>query len=267
VKGPIVRKNRSRNSLIKDPEILNEGRARLMEVALDLFGELGFHQTSVREIAERAGISVGTLFNYFGGKDELLLHLMNYGQEIWERPMRPLESELDRAIEERMAPEVVLAGLFESYLKMTHETRRYVLLAYQETKSLVGPARRELFDRERRLIAIFERALRYGADQGAWTNDSVWLKAHSIVMLAQIWAIRRWLLGQEVASVENYARELIPMILGIARSVPEDRASTAEGAAPTAGAAPQVAGDRRAVTSARRAKPSSWRTAVRGESG
>jgi TetR/AcrR family transcriptional regulator, cholesterol catabolism regulator len=267
VKGPIVRKNRARSSLIKDPEILNEGRERLMDVALDLFGELGFHQTSVRTIAERAGISVGTLFNYFGGKDELLLHLINHGQEVWERPMQPLQAELDQAIERRADPADLLGGLFGTYVRMVHETRRYVLLAYQETKSLVTPARRELFDRESRLVAIFERALLYGADKGLWPHESLWLKAHSIVMLAQIWAIRRWLLSQHVSSVEQYAREITPMILGIARGSADARGPGPHAVAPAdeADAAPPAAARDKPVPRPRRTKAANWRKVARSD--
>lgn len=43
----------------------------LIEAALDLFVEKGFAATRVEEIAARAGVSKGTLFLYYGSKEEL----------------------------------------------------------------------------------------------------------------------------------------------------------------------------------------------------
>ena len=266
MKGTIVRKGRARSSLIKDPDTLRAGRERLVEVALGLFQELGFHQTSVRAIAERAGISVGTLFNYFSGKDELLLHLLNSGQEVWETPMRPLRADLDAAIERQADPDEILTTLFTNYVRMVHDTRHYVLLAYQETKSLVSTARRELFDRERRLMTIFEGALLYGAERGRWPAGAVRLKAHSIVMLAQIWAVRRWILSQELTSPEEYAAQLTPMVIGIAEASDANVAGLRAALEQNRPEPPPTKNRPRTSRAAKGAAPSSgWRSAAKSE--
>ncbi|MFM6993244.1 MAG: TetR/AcrR family transcriptional regulator [Rhodoferax sp.] len=49
-----------------------EARPReLLDAALDLFVEQGFAATKAEEVAKRAGVSKGTLFLYFGSKEEL----------------------------------------------------------------------------------------------------------------------------------------------------------------------------------------------------
>ncbi|BBU21114.1 TetR/AcrR family transcriptional regulator [Mycobacterium xenopi] len=52
-------------------------RTRITEVSLDLFGRLGFFDTSVDAIAKAAGVSRATLYQYFQGKDEIFLELLN----------------------------------------------------------------------------------------------------------------------------------------------------------------------------------------------
>jgi AcrR family transcriptional regulator len=46
-------------------------RARILDAALDLFGERGLTGTTVRDIAGRANVNVAAISYYFGGKDEL----------------------------------------------------------------------------------------------------------------------------------------------------------------------------------------------------
>lgn len=47
-------------------------RGRLEEAALDLYTERGFDETTVAEIAERAGLTERTFFRYFADKREVL---------------------------------------------------------------------------------------------------------------------------------------------------------------------------------------------------
>ena len=47
-------------------------RARIVDVALDLFAERGYDATTMRAIAEAAGVSTGNAYQYFAGKDHLV---------------------------------------------------------------------------------------------------------------------------------------------------------------------------------------------------
>ena len=47
-------------------------RQRIIGAALDLFGQKGFKDTTVEEIAEAADVAKGTFFNYFATKEALL---------------------------------------------------------------------------------------------------------------------------------------------------------------------------------------------------
>jgi AcrR family transcriptional regulator len=52
-------------------------RARLETAGLALFGEKGYEKTSVDEIARRAQLAVGSFYQHFGSKRQLLLALMD----------------------------------------------------------------------------------------------------------------------------------------------------------------------------------------------
>src|SRR5579863_8239851 len=49
-----------------------DSRGRLAQAAMDLYGEQGFDQTTVAEIAERAGLTERTFFRHFTDKREVL---------------------------------------------------------------------------------------------------------------------------------------------------------------------------------------------------
>lgn len=67
------------------PEVASRQRrkearpAELMTAALDLFVERGFAATKLDDVAARAGVSKGTLYLYFGSKEELFKAVIQQG--------------------------------------------------------------------------------------------------------------------------------------------------------------------------------------------
>ncbi len=53
-------------------------REAILHAAADTFAESGYVKTSMKEIASHAGISVGMLYNYFKGKEEIYRELIEY---------------------------------------------------------------------------------------------------------------------------------------------------------------------------------------------
>jgi AcrR family transcriptional regulator len=52
-----------------------------MEAAEELFSENGLHAASMNEIAARAGVAVGTLYNHFTDKDALITELFEHRRQ------------------------------------------------------------------------------------------------------------------------------------------------------------------------------------------
>lgn len=54
-----------------------ERRERILDMAVHIFAQKGYHKTTTREIAEAADVGEGTIFNYFGTKSDLLLAIID----------------------------------------------------------------------------------------------------------------------------------------------------------------------------------------------
>ena len=51
-------------------------RKKIHKIALALFEEKGFQKSTMREIAKRANIAVGTLYNYYNSKKSLIMNIL-----------------------------------------------------------------------------------------------------------------------------------------------------------------------------------------------
>ena len=56
----------------------NELTDRLLHAAAEVFAEKGYERAGVAEIARRAGVTTGAIYNRFGGKAELLLEAVDH---------------------------------------------------------------------------------------------------------------------------------------------------------------------------------------------
>jgi AcrR family transcriptional regulator len=74
-------------------------RARILDVALELFSEHGYEQTSLREIADRLGVTKAALYYHFKTKDDIV-----YG--IVESMSAPIDEAIEWGREQPWSPEV-----------------------------------------------------------------------------------------------------------------------------------------------------------------
>lgn len=56
-------------------------RARLIEAVVELIEEVGAEDIQIRDVAERSGVALGTIYKYFGSKDHLLAAALSEWQQ------------------------------------------------------------------------------------------------------------------------------------------------------------------------------------------
>ncbi|HXZ63190.1 MAG TPA: TetR/AcrR family transcriptional regulator [Streptosporangiaceae bacterium] len=78
-------------------------RGRILQAALGLYSEYGFHGTSIRQIARQVGINPATLYAHYPSKEQILADLVWLGhQELYDRLCGALAS-AGRAASARLA--------------------------------------------------------------------------------------------------------------------------------------------------------------------
>lgn len=67
-------------------QVIEARRSQILDAAARVFSEKGYHRATTKEIAADAGISEGTIYNYFANKADLLINMLNYRTEKdrWE---------------------------------------------------------------------------------------------------------------------------------------------------------------------------------------
>lgn len=89
-------------------------RRQLLDVALSVFAERGFHPTSMNEIANAAGVTKPVLYQHFGSKRELYLELL---EDVGER----LRHTIAKATAGADGPRAQVVSGFRAYFRFVSE--------------------------------------------------------------------------------------------------------------------------------------------------
>lgn len=110
----------------QNEEIRQQTRRQIRDAAFELFAAKGFAHTSVRSIAEKAGISKGLIYHYFDGKDDILHAIFDDLTELGDQAM-DFSDELSSP--ERL--QIMLNMIFSYIEQSTEVIRLMVSLALQ----------------------------------------------------------------------------------------------------------------------------------------
>lgn len=147
----------------KDIANMHQTAQVILEKAHELFVEKGYERSSMREIAERVGISKAALYHHFKNKEEILFTLCVEAGEIINEDMRQaiLKSETQYSnVRDQLVN--ILYNYTIGYLK--HKSFNKIL--FFEIESLPPEKREIIINYERSNVAQFKNYLRRIMEQG-----------------------------------------------------------------------------------------------------
>ena len=165
-------------------------RRRIKSAARSLFLERGVADTSMDALAELAGVSRATLFNYFPGKSVLLDAL---AADLEER----LLGALDHYRRKHVSPAQVLSALFGHAAQVLEQTTDLTRLLFMHSSAAEGlPA----------LQAAFVQLAAAGQQSGDWRADIERTDLGEILYLGFVAGLLGWCLGPGESPGEALSR-------------------------------------------------------------
>jgi len=179
-----------------------DARARLQEAALALYGERGYDETTVAEIAERAGLTKRTFFRYFTDKREVLF----WGSEL---------------LEQRMVAAIEAAPASASALSMIGAALDAAAVRFEEVREFAGlrhrviATSRELQERELIKAVSLAAAMAGALQRRGLGGTAATLAAHTGVTIMHV-AFEQWVDDPNARPFRQVARDALAQFREIA---------------------------------------------------
>lgn len=120
---------------------IEEKKGRIEDAAKQLFIKQGFHATSMRNIASKAGTSLGNVYNYYRTKDEILESIIAKYQTVIDERLKSIFDEIESPLE----PESLVA-FGRLVKKMVNEHHDFWLLMYIDVLEFENRHFRKMFE-------------------------------------------------------------------------------------------------------------------------
>jgi TetR/AcrR family transcriptional regulator, fatty acid metabolism regulator protein len=172
-------------------------RTRILDAAVRVFAEHGYHGARVGDIAEDAGVAHGLLYHYFASKDDVLrtIFVENWGALIAR--FRAVEASAESA-------PAKLEGIAKILLRTWRNDPALVTVMVREVAR--GPQLQDRVDEVREAFAIVQRVIEEGQAAGTFRTEVDARLASWIFYGGLEEVLTGWVLGQLSDSEEDVAR-------------------------------------------------------------
>jgi TetR/AcrR family transcriptional regulator, cholesterol catabolism regulator len=135
-------------------------REQVLEAAVALFSQKGYHGTTVRDIADESGMLSGSLYAHFGGKEEMLFAIVDKAASEFLAAIEPIVAGPGTAAEK-------LRAAMGAHLRVVANSLDAATIFLHEWKSL-SPERQAVIKAKRR---AYEAALAAIIHQGVASGE------------------------------------------------------------------------------------------------
>jgi AcrR family transcriptional regulator len=144
----------------------NEKQVQIIETAERLFAAKGFEGTSVRDIAQEAGINIAMISYYFGSKEKLIEAIFAYRISYTRLTM------LNVVNDEAMSPTEKMERIIDSYIdKMMRNQCFYKLMAQERSILEVQNISELIYDSKARNMEMVKKILQEGQKKGQFRKN------------------------------------------------------------------------------------------------
>jgi AcrR family transcriptional regulator len=182
-------------------------RDELLELAATMFAERGLRATTVRDIADRAGILSGSLYHHFASKEEMV-------DEVLQDFLDWLFARYQHIIDTEPNPLERLKGLFMASFDAIEHRHAQVVIYQDEAKRLLPQPRfAYLEDLNRQQRQMWVDVLQQGIKEGHFRPD---LDVDLVYRFIRdtTWVSVRWYQPGGPLTAEQVGRQYLSIVLG-----------------------------------------------------
>jgi AcrR family transcriptional regulator len=190
-----VPQSRRIKTATKNPDRVRERRESLINAAIAVFIEKGFHNATVREIGRAANMTQGTIYNYVNSKDDILYM-------VCDRIVAEYNEQARKALDTSHDPVGRVRSAVRAISQVMYRHRREILLIYQDSHLLDKRSRRVILARVEEFIGMFERIITDAARELRVPLPHPHLSANMLTFLPVMIALRGWSLKNDVPPEE-----------------------------------------------------------------
>ncbi len=186
---------------------------KILTAVFSITYKKGFQAMSMRDLSLKTGMSLGALYAYFPGKEELLAIIQDQGRVM-------VKETLDRFAQEHDHPLEKLRSAVRAHIFLSELFRPWFYFTFMEARNLKPAGFEAVKAMEEHTQKILSDILELGEEKGVFKPGNHDLTACMIKALQQEWYLKRWKYTKQKITVDQFADHVLEMVEGFCLSAP-----------------------------------------------
>jgi TetR/AcrR family fatty acid metabolism transcriptional regulator len=132
---------------------------RILDAAIKVFAEQGFHQSTIAQIAKEAGVADGTIYLYFKNKDDILV-------QFYEFKTKQVFQRFHDVVTQAGSAEEKLRNLIRAHLEAFQRDRHMAIVYQAETHQRGELGREQIKEMSKMYRDIIAEVVELGQQEG-----------------------------------------------------------------------------------------------------
>lgn len=176
----------------------------ILDTAKKMFGRYGLRKTSIDEVARMARVAKGTIYNYFGSKDQVYL-------EVLRREADEIMEKVSSSVAQEVLPKEKLSAFARTKFKYMRQAINILNLDREGIENLLPSAESIRSDFFKREVNLIQSILKEGIEKDIFHIHDILLTAKAIAHSLRGFELN-WLVQESQERIEHYLDELMNVL-------------------------------------------------------
>ena len=179
---------------------------QIIEAAVVVIAENGYHQSQISKIARQAGVADGTIYLYFKNKEDVLI-------SVFKEKMAMFVQKINEVIAGKETAAEKLFVMIESHFKILSSDKKLAIVTQLELRQSNKDLRFKINEVLKEYLSVLESILEYGKERGELKADLDIRLARQMIFGTMDETATTWVLNEHKYDLVALAPKVHSLIL------------------------------------------------------
>ncbi|RST76300.1 TetR/AcrR family transcriptional regulator [Siminovitchia acidinfaciens] len=179
---------------------------QIIEAAVVVIAENGYHQAQISKIARQAGVADGTIYLYFKNKEDVLI-------SVFQEKMAMFVEKINEVIAGKKTAAEKLLVMIEEHFKILSTDTKLAIVTQLELRQSNKDLRFKINEVLKEYLSVLETILDYGKERGEFSADLDVRLARQMIFGTMDETATTWVLNEHKYDLVTLAPKVHELIL------------------------------------------------------
>lgn len=179
---------------------------QIIDAAVVVIAENGYHQAQVSKIAKQAGVADGTIYLYFKNKEDILISL-------FQEKMGYFVENIEQKIAGKTTAIEKLYMLVETHFKMLSEDRHLAIVTQLELRQSNKELRHKINEVLKGYLMLIDRIISEGIENGEFSSSLDLRLARQMIFGTVDETVTSWVMNEQKYNLPDLAKAVHQLLI------------------------------------------------------